>query len=118
MIRFINCVRKKEDISHQEFRTYWDDPKFRALIEKLISQVKSKRFEKKLTLQVEMNLRVMEERGSRAPYDGTIEWWWDNAAELSSILENEETKTLFQEMKLFQSEFIDLKRSSAFFTEG
>jgi hypothetical protein len=118
VIRFINCVRKRGDISHQEFRTYWNDPKFKALIEKLISQVKPKRFEKKLTLQVEMNLRIMEERGSSEPYDGTIEWWWDNAAELASILEKEETKTLFQEMKLFQSEFIDLKSSSAFFTEA
>lgn len=118
MIRFLNCVRKKEEISHQEFRTYWNDPKFRDLIDKLISQLKPKRFEKRLTLQVEMNLRIMQERGSSEPYDGTIEWWWDNASELSSLLEKEGTKKLLQEMKLFQSGFIDFKRSSAFFTEA
>jgi hypothetical protein len=118
MIRFINCVRKKEDISHQEFRTYCNDPKFRALFDKLISQVKPKRFERKLTLQVEMNLRIMEERGGTEPFDGIIEWWWDNASELSSTLEKPETKAALEEMKLFQNQFMDFERSSAFFTEA
>ena len=31
MIRFINCVRRRQDISLQEFRRHWNSPEIEAL---------------------------------------------------------------------------------------
>jgi hypothetical protein len=38
MIRFINCIRKQSHISSEQFREYWNDPKFDAIIDSSISK--------------------------------------------------------------------------------
>ena len=118
MIRFINCIRKSDNISMNDFRTYWHDQKFMDLIEKIVEFTKANRFEKNLTLQVEANTWAMEERGTGQPYDGVIEYWWDNAKEIVDLHDTPEAKALMEEMRSYQRQFIDFKRSSAFFTEA
>ena len=36
MIRFINCVCRRADISFEQFRQFWNDPKFDALISRVV----------------------------------------------------------------------------------
>jgi hypothetical protein len=67
---------------------------------------------------VEANVWVMEERGSGLAYDGVIEYWWENAAELVSVLNTAAARALIDGMKSFQSEFVDPAGSTAFFTEA
>lgn len=31
MIRFINCMRRRHDKTSEQFRKYWNDPKFDAI---------------------------------------------------------------------------------------
>ena len=38
MIRFINCVRRRADISSEQFRQFWNDPKFDALINRVMER--------------------------------------------------------------------------------
>ena len=35
MIRYINCFRKKSDVSADEFREYWSGAEYNELIEKI-----------------------------------------------------------------------------------
>ena len=62
MIRFINCVRRRKDISVDEFRRYWNSPEFEYLFERLFIIVQPKRFSKNLTLQVSANEQIRQER--------------------------------------------------------
>jgi hypothetical protein len=118
MVRFINCVRKKDDVSMNEFRERWSSPEFAALTDRMVALTGAKDFRKNLTLQVEANVWVMEERGSGLPYDGVMEYWWENAVALVAVLNTPEGQALIDEMKSFQSGFVDPAGSTAFFTEA
>ncbi len=118
MIRFINCVRRRADVSPEAFRRYWGDERFDALIRRVAERTGALRAGKSLTLAVEANVWVREERGGREPYDGTIEYWWENAAELIRVVGTPGTQALFHEMALYQQAFVDFSASTAFFTEG
>jgi hypothetical protein len=64
------------------------------------------------------NTLVKETRGTRDPYDGVLEYWWDNAAHLVERTESPEGRALTGEMLAFQRQFVDLTSSTAFFVEG
>lgn len=118
MIRFINCMKRKADVTPDEFRLFWNDSAFVALIERVVDLTGASRNVKSATLIVDMNVAVREIRGSREPYDGVLEYWWDNAAHLMKLLETPEWKKLQQEMEAYQKQFVDFSGSTAFFTEA
>ena len=69
MIRFINCVRRRQDVSVEDFRHYWKSPEFNALYDRLVAILEPHRCARNLTLQVSANELVREERGSGEPDD-------------------------------------------------
>ena len=117
MIRYINCFRKKSDVSAEEFREYWNGAEYNELIEKLTAFYQAEHYAKNLTLKVEMGQKLISDRGMNEPYDGIIEYYWDNAQQLSALYESPEAQTLAGQIRKYQGEFIDLARSTAFFTE-
>ncbi|MDH3638287.1 MAG: hypothetical protein OES09_07450 [Gammaproteobacteria bacterium] len=117
MIRFINCVKKRSDISIEEFLNYWHNQEFEDLLQQVIKITKPKRYARNLTLDVDANVIVKEERGSLEPYNGIIEYWWDNGSELLDLYATDKAKLVRREMIDYQNRFIDLTGSSAFFTE-
>ena len=117
MIRYINCVRKREDISQDEFRRYWNSPEFQQLFEKMFLVVKPKGFAKNLTLQVSANEDLRQYRGSAEPFDATIEYWWDNASELMENWDTPQAIDFYNQMLEFQKQFIDIEKCHAFFSE-
>lgn len=117
MIRYINCFRKKSGISEQEFREYWCSPEYNELIEKLADFYAVARYTKNLALKVEMGQRLISDRGMDEPYDGIIEYYWDNAHQLSALYETPEARALTEQVGQYQDKFIDLSRSTAFFSD-
>jgi hypothetical protein len=118
MIRYINCIRKKADISPEEFREYWCGAEYRELLDKIASYYQAARYSRNLTLRVEMGDKLISDRGLDEPYDGTIEFYWENANQLSKLYDSAEAKAMAEQINKYQSEFIDLSRSTAFFTEN
>jgi len=117
MIRFINCVRRRQDISLQEFRRYWNSPEIETLYERLNAIVQPLRFSRNLTLQVGANELIREERGSGEPFDGTIEFWWHDASDLLRKYDSDEARRIRENMLDLQERFIDMGGCRAFFTE-
>jgi hypothetical protein len=66
---------------------------------------------------VERNFTVMVRRGTEMPYDGVIEMWWDNAAELEKTMETNDAQNRAEDFFNQSNEYTDLKRSRIFFTE-
>ena len=73
---------------------------------------------KNLTLDVEANVVLMQDRGLGEPFDGIIEYWWHDAAHFEDMYNSEERKALMREMQDYQSRFADLAASTSFFTES
>ncbi len=118
MIRFINCIKKRDDISIEDFRIYWHSQEFENLLQRVIDITKANHFAKNLTLDVDANVMIQEDRGGGEPFDGIIEYWWDKGSELMNLYNTDEAKQVRQQMIEYQRQFIDLAASSAFFTES
>ncbi len=118
MIRFINCIKRRGDISIEDFNRYWNSQEFEELLQRVIDITKAKNFTKNLTLDVEANVMIQKERGGGEPFDGIIEYWWDKGSELMDLYDTDEAKQVRQQMIDYQRQFIDLAASSAFFTES
>jgi len=117
MIRLITCLKRREDVSPEEFRRHWQDAEFDDLIRRTLDLTGAKRCAKNLTLSVAANTLLMQERGLAEPFDGIIEYWWHDAANFEDLYNSEERKTLMQEMQDYQGRFADLAASTSFFTE-
>ena len=117
MIRFVHCVKRHPDLSVADFRKYWKRSEFTDLLEKIAAISGARRVARNLTLLIEMNIRLMQDRGSAEPFDAILEIWWDNAQEFSDKLESAEFQQAFQEMEAFQRRFVDFTTSRRFFTE-
>lgn len=117
MIRLISCIRRREDISPEEFRNYWNSEEFEQLIERLAEIAEAKAVSKNLTLQVAVNEQIMAERGSSEPFDATLEFLWVNAAELMEKTSTPEALAVREEMIEYQKQFADISRCHTFFTE-
>ena len=117
MIRFIHCVKRRADISPEEFRRFWNSGEFTDLLEHLGHLTGARKVEKNLTLMIDMNTELMKERGSKEPFDGILEVWFDNARVFDQEQEDSELNRFLDRMERYQEEFIDFSESMRFFTE-
>jgi hypothetical protein len=117
LIRLITCIKRKKDISSKKFREYWNDPEFEILFDKLVTLIEPFRISRKLTLQVGANIRIMQAKKTKEPYDAVIEWWFESANQLAPLLATPEAHTALKELMKYQSQFVDFKMSPSFFTE-
>lgn len=113
MVRFIQCVRKKPEISIQDFRRHWTA--YQAKATELAKAVNAVGLTFSTTLAVDENLQVMLVRGTAEPYDGVVEFRIANAPRMIEMLEDEPVKAIWQKLRSMQTEFMDLENSSFFF---
>jgi len=114
MIKFVQCVKCKPDISASEFRRFWQQ--YREKARAIIDELPAVRWSMSTTLKVEENLEIMVDRGTAEPFDGMLEIWFERALELNAALATEAAEEKLEQMQSFQDEFIDFGRSSFFFT--
>jgi hypothetical protein len=117
MIRLIHCVRRRPDISIEAFRRFWNRPEFSQLLEQVVRITRASRAQKNVTLLIDLNDQLMNERGAEEPFDGIIEVWWEQAKGFQEMLDAPETRQALEQMTDFQQQFIDFSRSYRFFTE-
>ena len=117
MIRYLNCFRKKAGLSDDEFRHYWNSAEYHKLVERVAELYEVEHYAKNLALKVQATYELIEARGIGEPYDAVLEYWWNDARDLQEKYASPEARSLFEDMKNYQAQFIDMSRSTAFFTE-
>ena len=117
MIRHIKCIRKKSDISDEKFRVFWNAPEYEDLNQKLVTLTKPLRYSRNLALKVEATQRLIADRGFIDPFDAVIELWWEDASQLMVLYDTPEAQQLRKKIVDYENQFIDISRSTAFFTE-
>jgi len=113
MIKFIQCVRKKPEISIQDFRRFWKI--YQAKATELARAMNAKGLTFCTTLNVEENLQVMLTRGTSEPYDGVAQFLISNAPRTIEALSHDPAKAFMQDLQKLQVEFLDLENSAFFF---
>jgi hypothetical protein len=116
MIRYINCVKRRSDVSIDEFRRHWGASEFDQLIKKTAELVGASGFKKSFTLQVPENEIIQLMRGSDDPFDGTIEYFLPNAHGFEKAYATDDFRDVSAKMTEYQKKFINISASSGFFT--
>lgn len=115
MIRFINCIRKRPDMTSEQFRQFWGDPKFGAIIQGVVGHTGATGHAKNLTLIVSANELMQERRGGSAqPFDGVLEYWWDNSSQLNTVLHTPQCDLLMKSMLEYQKNSLTLRIPARF----
>jgi hypothetical protein len=117
MIRLIHCINALPELSAAEFRRHFRGRELAALVDQIATLSEAVEYKLSLTLQVEANLELMQERGGAEPFDALIEVWWHNGQDLARLVHSEEFHRLNEKLREHQRQFVDFSRSSRFFVE-
>jgi uncharacterized protein (DUF1501 family) len=117
MIRLMHCIKKKDGVSTEDFRRFWNGAEFNELIDKMVGHALTVEVKKNLTLDIALNEALREERDAKDAFDATLEIVWQSGSDLSALTGNEEFQRLVDEMQAVQQDYIDFHESRRFFTE-
>lgn len=113
MIKFVQCVRRKRGMSKQEFSEGWAP--YGQQVRAIASESNAKHCMLSTSLVVERNLEIMQDRGTKAPYDGMVEIWWERGNDISSYLDSGSGDKLLDELRQMQEALMDLPNCTFFF---
>jgi hypothetical protein len=114
MIKFIQCIRAKPGLSVEAFRERFSE--YGERVRPLAAAAKAEKVSLREVLQIDQNLDVKAARGTEDPYDGVLELTWGRGTDVVSYLAQPAAKEAIETLRAYQEEFIDLSRSSFFFT--
>ena len=116
MIKFIQCVRSRSDLSLQQFREYWQQ--YEARVRRVAEVSGALRATLDTGLAVDANLDVMASRGTTAPFEGVAEILWERSPDLAALAQDPAVRAAIGAMRQLQAEFVDLERSTFFFARA
>jgi len=114
MIKFIQCIRRREDVSPADFVRFWSQ--YRKAVDAVGEATQAVRVTASRTLAVPQNTQLMLARGIGRPFDGIIEVWWERGADVLGELDQPTKRAPLEALWQLQAEFMDLEHSSFFFT--
>ena len=116
MIKLVYCLRKRADLSGEEFRLYWLE-QHAPLVRRCAQAIRARRYVQSHTIAPELNEMFRQSRGLEPGYDGITEVWWDDLDALQAGMSTAEGQAAQRSLLEDESRFIDLRQSRAFITE-
>jgi len=113
MIKFVQCIRRKPGMTKQEFREQW--VAYGEKVKAIAEASDAMRSVLSMALAVEQNLDIMQSRGTKAPYDGMVELWWERGNDIVAFLESGSGDDLIDGLRRAQEAFMDLPNCTFFF---
>ena len=113
MIKFVQCVRRKPGLSKQEFGEHWTE--YCKQIRAIADASSGQRCVFSRSLAVEQNLDIIQERGTKAPYDGMVEVWWERGNDIVAFLDSGSGDKVIDDLRRAQEAFMDLPNCTFFF---
>jgi hypothetical protein len=116
MIKLVYCIRKRADVSQEEFHRYWLDehgPRVRGHA-KALGAI---RYVQSHTLDAPINESLRKSRGASSPHDGITELWWTDLESFLTATGAEDGVAAGRDLLEDERHFIDLAASTIFVTE-
>jgi hypothetical protein len=113
MIKFMQCIRRKPQLSVAEFRQHWE--RYKGVWLELAKLSGAKRMVTSIGLDIDQNTTIQLARGTHEPFDGVLELWWVSGEQVAKSLQDPTLKEKLASMHQYQEEFVDLASSSFFF---
>ena len=116
MIKLVFVIRRREDMSSEEFHRYWLE-EHAPLARSLVEQLAARRYVQSHTVAPELNAQLAATRDTAESFDGLAEFWWDSLEDFVSAFTREEGQEAGRTLIEDEAKFIDFGRSSLFVTE-
>lgn len=116
MIKFIYCVKRRADLSPEEFSAYWLN-NHGPLVKRHANTIRAKKYVQSHWLDTPLNRVTAEARGMTQTFDGITEIWWDSAEDAIAAGSSAEGQEANAILAKDEANFCDLAGSSVFFTQ-
>jgi len=116
MIKLVFVIRRREELSHEEFHRYWLE-EHGPLARRLLESLGARRYVQTHTLDTDLHAQLAATRGTAEAYDGLAEVWWDSLDALLAAAGSEAGRSANETLTADEARFIDFERSSFFITE-
>lgn len=110
MIKLSYCLRRRPEMSREEFQEYWYE-KHAPLVRKNGEVLRIRRYVQVHTLDEPANEALRGGRGGPEPYDGIAELWWDSVEDLQDAMGSPAGEVAALELLEDEKKFIDLANS-------
>ena len=115
MIRLVFALRRKSELSLEEFQDYWRR-KHGPLVASFAEDLNILRYVQTHTIEDGSNEKAQQARGNMEPhYDGVAEVWWSTEDELEAAVASEAGKVAGAALLEDEATFIDLPQSPLWF---
>ena len=117
MIKLVFCLRRREDLSREEFQRYWREH-HAPLVQQHRDALHLRRYVQVHTLPIGASAALAASRAVEDDeYDGVAELWWDSLEDLAAGATSEAGRRAGAELLDDERRFIDLARSPIFLAE-
>ena len=113
MIKLVMCLRRREDLTREEFQDYWLN-KHGAFFQKNAGAMRAKKYVQAHTIETPLNEGMRSSRGMEPEYDGVAEVWFDSEEDLMEAMSSPEGQELGAALLEDEQNFVDHSKSSAF----
>jgi len=111
MIKLVFTLRRREDMTREEFQTYWRE-QHAPLVRRHADALRIRRYVQVHARDTNLDEAIAGPRGSEPRfYDGAAELWWDSLEELVAAFSSDAGQAAGQELLEDEQRFIDLPRS-------
>lgn len=111
MIKLVFTLRRREDITREEFQRYWRE-QHAPLVRRHADALRIRRYVQVHARDTDLDEAIAGPRGSEPRfYDGVAELWWDSLEELAAAFSSDAGRAAGQELLEDEQRFIDLPRS-------
>lgn len=116
MLKLTYCLRRREDVSPEEFHRYWLE-QHAPLVKSFQQTMHASRYVQSHTVDPEINEGLRASRGSAPAYDGITEVWWESREAFDQAMASEGGRQAALALLEDERKFIDFTASSLFMTE-
>ena len=116
MIKFVMCLRRKPDMTREQFQDYWKN-KHGPFFMKNAAVMRAKKYVQSFTVDTPLNEGLRTSRGMLPEYDGVAEVWFESEEDLMEAMNSPEGQKLSAALLEDEGNFIDHSQSSAFIVE-
>ena len=113
MIKLVFCLRRRDDLSREEFQRYWRE-QHGPLVRSHAEALGIRRYVQVHSIDDEISLAIAGERGSPQPYDGVAELWFDDIEGANRAFNEPRYLEVVRPDEL---KFVDLERCVSMLTE-
>ncbi|MBK6350512.1 MAG: EthD domain-containing protein [Betaproteobacteria bacterium] len=111
MIKVVYCIRRRADLSAQEFQRYWKDVHAPMLLENSAA-LRLAAYVQTSPLASPYSARVERAGVLDTPFDGIAELYWANEHDLRTAFESAEALDVQRRLAEDEANFIDPARSA------